>query len=185
LQCAVASVDRRPAHNERPAETRGVPARLNLFRLERDGGQADLDLASVGLTPHHEVREWVPADELFCFRANKERLLWVRLEKERTRTHVALLEYHEKEVTALRPERIGTRPPCLRSAVPPPFRRHPTGKAAVTGILGHKNIEITRRLYAADWREAEERNALVLRQLADAGIGQLLRSSAKYATTGT
>jgi integrase len=45
-------------------------------------------------------------------------------------------------------------------------------EGAVTGILGHKNIEITRRLYAADWREAEERNALLLRQLADAGIGQ-------------
>jgi hypothetical protein len=26
--------------------------------------------------------------------------------------------------------------------------------------------------YAADWREAEVRNTLVLRQLADAGIGQ-------------
>jgi hypothetical protein len=64
-----------------------------------------------------KLREWVPADELFCFRANNERLLWVRLEKERTRTHVAFLEDHEKEVTALRPERIGTRPPCLRSAV--------------------------------------------------------------------
>jgi integrase len=45
-------------------------------------------------------------------------------------------------------------------------------EAAVTGVLGHKNIEITRRLYAADWREAEERNELVLRQLASAGIGQ-------------
>lgn len=44
-------------------------------------------------------------------------------------------------------------------------------EAAVTGVLGHKNIEITRRLYAADWRGAEERNALVLRQLAEAGIG--------------
>jgi hypothetical protein len=37
---------------------------------------------------------------------------------------------------------------------------------------GHKNIAITRRLYAADWRDAEERNAIVLRQLAEAGIGQ-------------
>jgi hypothetical protein len=43
---------------------------------------------------------------------------------------------------------------------------------AVTGLLGHKNIAITRRLYAADWRDAEERNAIVLRQLAEAGIGQ-------------
>jgi integrase len=45
-------------------------------------------------------------------------------------------------------------------------------EGAVTGLLGHANIATTRRLYAADWREAEERNALVLRQLADAGIGQ-------------
>jgi integrase len=45
-------------------------------------------------------------------------------------------------------------------------------EGAVTGLLGHANIEITRRLYAADWRQAEERNKLVLRQLADAGIGQ-------------
>jgi integrase len=45
-------------------------------------------------------------------------------------------------------------------------------EGAVTGLLGHSNIETTRRIYAADWREAEERNALVLRQLADAGIGQ-------------
>jgi integrase len=45
-------------------------------------------------------------------------------------------------------------------------------EGAVTGMLGHSNIETTRRIYAADWREAEERNALVLRQLADAGIGQ-------------
>jgi len=29
-----------------------------------------------------------------------------------------------------------------------------------------------RQRYAADWREAEERNPLVLRQLTDAGIGQ-------------
>jgi hypothetical protein len=42
----------------------------------------------------------------------------------------------------------------------------------VTGVLGHSNIAIIRRLYAADWREAQERNELVLRQLADAGIGQ-------------
>jgi hypothetical protein len=28
------------------------------------------------------------------------------------------------------------------------------------------------RIYAGDWREAEERNEIVLRQLADAGIGQ-------------
>jgi hypothetical protein len=32
--------------------------------------------------------------------------------------------------------------------------------------------ETTRRIYVGDWREAEERNALVLRQLAEAGIGQ-------------
>jgi hypothetical protein len=31
--------------------------------------------------------------------------------------------------------------------------------------MGHTNIETTRRIYAGDWREAEERNALVLRQL--------------------
>jgi integrase len=43
---------------------------------------------------------------------------------------------------------------------------------AVTGLMGHANIATTRRLYAADWREADERNELVLRQLADAGIGQ-------------
>jgi integrase len=45
-------------------------------------------------------------------------------------------------------------------------------EAAVTGMLGHASIETTRRIYAAEWREAEERNALVLRQLAEAGIGQ-------------
>ena len=45
-------------------------------------------------------------------------------------------------------------------------------EGAVTGVLGHANIATTRRLYAADWREAEERNVLVLRQLADAGIRQ-------------
>jgi integrase len=45
-------------------------------------------------------------------------------------------------------------------------------EGAVTAVLGHANIEITRRLYAADWRDAEERNTLLLRQLADAGIGQ-------------
>jgi integrase len=38
--------------------------------------------------------------------------------------------------------------------------------------MGHANIETTRRIYAADWRAAEERNALVLRQFAEAGIGQ-------------
>jgi hypothetical protein len=38
--------------------------------------------------------------------------------------------------------------------------------------MGHSDISVTRRLYAADWREAEERNEIVLRQLADAGIGQ-------------
>jgi integrase len=45
-------------------------------------------------------------------------------------------------------------------------------EAAVTAVLGHANIETTRRVYAGDWREAEERNAIVLRQLAEAGIGQ-------------
>jgi integrase len=45
-------------------------------------------------------------------------------------------------------------------------------EAAVTAVMGHSNIETTRRIYVGDWREAEERNALVLRQLADAGIGQ-------------
>jgi integrase len=45
-------------------------------------------------------------------------------------------------------------------------------EAAVTAAMGHANTETTRRIYAGDWREAEERNALVLRQLADAGIGQ-------------
>ena len=44
--------------------------------------------------------------------------------------------------------------------------------AAVTGILGHADIKTSRRLYAAEYREAEERNDLVLRQLAAAGIGQ-------------
>ena len=45
-------------------------------------------------------------------------------------------------------------------------------EGAVTGVMGHANIATTRRVYAADWREAEERNALVLRQLTEAGIGQ-------------
>jgi integrase len=45
-------------------------------------------------------------------------------------------------------------------------------EGAVTGVMGHANIATTRRIYAADWREAEERNEIVLRQLADAGIGQ-------------
>jgi hypothetical protein len=39
-------------------------------------------------------------------------------------------------------------------------------------VLGHANIELTRRLYAAGWRDAEEHNALLLRQLAEDGIGQ-------------
>lgn len=43
---------------------------------------------------------------------------------------------------------------------------------AVTGVMGHSNIGVTRRLYADDWREAEERNSVLLQQLADAGIGQ-------------
>jgi integrase len=45
-------------------------------------------------------------------------------------------------------------------------------EAAVTAVMGHANIETTRRIYAGDWRDADERNALILRQLADAGIGQ-------------
>lgn len=45
-------------------------------------------------------------------------------------------------------------------------------EAAVTAVMGPANIETTRRIYAGDWREAEERNAIVLRQLAEAGIGQ-------------
>jgi integrase len=45
-------------------------------------------------------------------------------------------------------------------------------EAAVTALMGHANIETTRRIYAGDWRDAEERNAIVLRQLAEAGIGQ-------------
>jgi hypothetical protein len=45
-------------------------------------------------------------------------------------------------------------------------------EAAVTAVMGHANIETTRRIYAGDWREASERNALVLRQMADAGLGQ-------------
>jgi integrase len=45
-------------------------------------------------------------------------------------------------------------------------------EGAVTGVMGHANMATTRRLYAADWREADERNEIVLRQLADAGIGQ-------------
>lgn len=43
---------------------------------------------------------------------------------------------------------------------------------AVKSVMGHSDISITRRLYADDWREADERNAIVLRQLAEAGIGQ-------------
>lgn len=45
-------------------------------------------------------------------------------------------------------------------------------EAAVTAVMGHANIETTRRIYAGDWRTAEERNAIVLRQRAEAGIGQ-------------
>jgi Phage integrase family len=47
-----------------------------------------------------------------------------------------------------------------------------TDEGAVTGVMGHANIATTRRAYAADGRDAEERNELVLRGLADAGIGQ-------------
>jgi hypothetical protein len=42
----------------------------------------------------------------------------------------------------------------------------------VTGMLGHASIDVARRLYAADWRDAKERNAVALRELARAGIGQ-------------
>jgi hypothetical protein len=35
--------------------------------------------------------------------------------------------------------------------------------------MGHESIEITRRIYAGDWREVEEPNALVLQQLARLG----------------
>jgi len=45
-------------------------------------------------------------------------------------------------------------------------------EATVTAVMGHANIETTRRIYAGDWREAEERNEVLLRQLAEAGIGQ-------------
>jgi integrase len=45
-------------------------------------------------------------------------------------------------------------------------------EGAVTGVLGHANIATTRRIYAADWRQADERNTLLLEQLAAAGIGQ-------------
>jgi hypothetical protein len=50
-------------------------------------------------------------------------------------------------------------------------------EAAVMAVVGHANIETTRRIYAGDWREADERNAVVLRQLAEAGIGQVSRRS--------
>jgi hypothetical protein len=39
-------------------------------------------------------------------------------------------------------------------------------------MLGHASIDVARRLYAADWRDAEERNEAALRKLARAGIGQ-------------
>ena len=42
----------------------------------------------------------------------------------------------------------------------------------MTGVMEHANIETTRRIYAGDWREAEERNEVLMRQLAEAGIGQ-------------
>jgi hypothetical protein len=38
--------------------------------------------------------------------------------------------------------------------------------------MEHANIETTRRIYAGDRRDADERNAVVLRHLAEAGIGQ-------------
>ena len=35
-------------------------------------------------------------------------------------------------------------------------------EGAVTGVMGHANMATTRRLYAADWCEADERNEIVL-----------------------
>jgi hypothetical protein len=45
----------------------------------------------------------------------------------------------------------------------PTLRVHPRARckapALSRGVMGHANIATTRRLYAGDWREAEERNA--------------------------
>jgi hypothetical protein len=43
--------------------------------------------------------------------------------------------------------------------------------APLVATFGLSAGAVTRRLYADDWREAEERNEIVLRQLADAGRG--------------
>jgi hypothetical protein len=67
--------------------------------MERDGGQACLDFASVGLPPNHEVLATATTGELYRLCGHKEGLLRVRLEKERTRKHVILLKGHEEEVT--------------------------------------------------------------------------------------
>lgn len=45
-------------------------------------------------------------------------------------------------------------------------------EATITGVMGHANIEVTRRLYAGEFRSVEERNEVLLAQLAEAGIGQ-------------
>jgi hypothetical protein len=82
--------------------------------MERARGQADLHLASVGLFPDHEVPARATADELLCFRGNEEAPLWVRLEKERTRTHVTLFEDHEDKGTGVTP-RAGPFAPAPRS----------------------------------------------------------------------
>ena len=49
-------------------------------------------------------------------------------------------------------------------------------EGAVTGVMGHANCTTTRRQYAADWREVEERNEIVLRELAEAGDWAVERS---------
>jgi hypothetical protein len=48
----------------------------------------------------------------------------------------------------------------------------PADEGRVTGLWPITNLETTRRNYAGDWREADERNAILLRQLSEAGIGQ-------------
>jgi hypothetical protein len=57
---------------------------------------------------------------------------------------------------------------------PPESRRRDPPAPVVVGGFGEVEGRIGADLlvYAADWREAEERHALVLRQLAHAGIGQ-------------
>lgn len=77
--------------------------------MERAGGQAGLDLASVGLPPDHEVFATATTDEFYCLRGHKEGLLRVRLGKERARKHVTLLEGHEEKVSRSRRERNSPR----------------------------------------------------------------------------